>query len=89
MKTVKNTTRKPLSVPLPQGKRLFLGPGKSGKVTPKAIDHKPFQALIESGDLEVVEDFSSKGKRGMNSSSSGMGGQSHSPGKNVFRSGDG
>ena len=37
---ITNKSRKPLSVPLPGGKKLFLGPGKTGQVSPKALDHR-------------------------------------------------
>jgi hypothetical protein len=59
---ITNKTRKPLSVPLPGGKKLFLGPGKSGQVTPKALEFPALKALIDSGDLEVFGgDRSAKG----------------------------
>jgi len=86
--TIKNKTKKPLSVPLPQGKRLFLGPGKSGQITPKAVDHPPLKAMLESGDLELDSGGGSFAGKNKSSGSSG-GGQSRTPGKTVFRSGDG
>ena len=89
MNTIKNTTKKPLSVPLPRGKRLFLGPGKSGQISPKAMDHPPLAALLESGELELTSEGGSFGGRGKGSGSSGGSVQSHTPGKSVFRSGDG
>ena len=49
-----NKTPKPLSLPLPGGKKLFLGPGKTGQVTNKALEHPPLVKLIEAGDVEVV-----------------------------------
>ena len=48
---ITNKSRKPLSVPLPGGKKLFLGPGKTGQVSDKALNHPPLAALLESGDL--------------------------------------
>ena len=51
---ITNKTRKPLTVPLPGRKKLFLGPGKTGQISPKAADHPPLKELIESGDLEVL-----------------------------------
>lgn len=53
---ITNKTRKPLSLPLPGGKKLFLGPGKTGQVTPKALEHPPIAALLASGDLETADD---------------------------------
>lgn len=53
MPTITNTTKRPLAVPLPQGKKLHLGPGRSGEVTPKALEHPPLHELIEAGTLHV------------------------------------
>jgi hypothetical protein len=55
MATITNKTRKPLSVPLPGGKKLRLGPLKSGEISDKAVDHPPVQKLIKTGDVEIVE----------------------------------
>jgi len=51
---ITNKTRKPISLPLPGGKKLFLGPGKTGQIAPKAAEHPPVAKLIEAGDLEVA-----------------------------------
>ena len=47
-----NKTKKPLSVPLPGGKKLFLGPGKIGQVAPKALEYPALVKLLEAGDIE-------------------------------------
>lgn len=52
---ITNKTRKPLSLPLPGGKKLFLGPGKTGQVSPKALEHPPVVKLLEAGDIETAE----------------------------------
>jgi hypothetical protein len=52
---ITNKTRKPLSVPLPGGKTLFLGPGKTGQVTAKALEYRPLAKLLEAGDVETSE----------------------------------
>ena len=44
-----NKTQKPVAVPLPGGKKLRLGPGKTGQITPKAAEHAPLKKLIEEG----------------------------------------
>ena len=54
MKTIRNKSHKPLTVPLPRGKKLFLGPGKSGQIASDHAEHAPVKKLLESGDLEVV-----------------------------------
>ena len=53
MATITNKTSRPLNVPLPGGKKLHLGPLKSGEIAPKAIDHPAVQRLVEAGDVEI------------------------------------
>jgi hypothetical protein len=48
-----NKTRKPMSVPLPAGKRLFLGPGRTGQVAPGDLEHPPLAALVQAGEIEI------------------------------------
>ena len=52
---ITNKTKKPLSIPLPGGKKLYLGPGKTGQVTPKALAHPPVAKLIEAGEIATAE----------------------------------
>ena len=54
MKTIKNTTHRPLRVPLPRGGTLHLGPLHTGEVGQDALDHPPFQKLVEAGSIEVL-----------------------------------
>lgn len=61
MKTIKNTTPRPLRVPLPRGGLLHLGPKQTGEVTPGALEHPPFKKLVEGGAIEVIGD----GERGL------------------------
>lgn len=75
MATITNKTGKPLSVPLPGGKKLHLGPLNSGEIAPRAIDHPPVQKLIEAGQVEV--DTSDQKQRG--SGSRGKGASSETP----------
>ena len=56
MPTITNKTRLPLTVPLPGGKKLRLGPGNTGQVTPKALAFPPVKKLVEAGDVEVAGD---------------------------------
>ena len=72
--TIKNTTKKPLNVPLPGGKRLFLGPGKEGEIRARAAEHPPVAALVETGELKVVPDAGKSGGKG------GGGGRGRRPG---------
>jgi hypothetical protein len=86
--TIKNTTKKPLSVPLPGGKRLFLGPGKEGQIRARADEHPAVAALVEAGELEIVPDSGKSGGKGRGGGST-SGGQGRNPTSTVFKSGDG
>ena len=55
MKTVVNKTRKPIKIPLPQGKALHLGPGKSGQVRDDAVERTALKKLIVAGEIKIVE----------------------------------
>jgi hypothetical protein len=54
MKDIRNTTTRPLRVPLPKKGVLHLGPLQNGQVAAGALEHPPFQKLVEAGDLEVI-----------------------------------
>ena len=54
MATITNKTPAPLTVPLPGGKKLRLGPLKSGEISTKAVDHPPVQKLVEAGTVEIA-----------------------------------
>lgn len=54
MKTVCNKTQRPLSVPLPRGKTLHLGPGKTGQISSGAVEHPGFKRLLDSGEIEIT-----------------------------------
>lgn len=53
MTRITNKTKRPLTIPLPGGKKLRLGPLKSGEINPKQVAHPPIQKLIEVGEVEV------------------------------------
>jgi hypothetical protein len=84
---ITNKTRKPLSLPLPGGKKLFLGPGKTGQVTPKALEHPPIAKLLEAGDIETSEGGSSQ-KEGAGMKSAPIPGSRHGGTGAMRQSGD-
>ncbi len=87
MATITNKTRKALSVPLPGGKKLFLGPLKSGEISPKAVDHPPVQKLIKAGEVEIFDAKQKPGRAGGGKAApSSSGGQGHGGG--IRRTGD-
>jgi hypothetical protein len=86
--TISNKTQRPLSVPLPRGKVLHLGPGKTGQIASNAADHPPLKELIDSGSLEIVGEGhgstgATGGPRGGRADTRG-----HVPGRVGHRGGD-
>jgi hypothetical protein len=88
VKTISNKTRRPLSVPLPRGKTLHLGPGKTGQIASTAADHPPLKKLVDAGEIEILGE-------GHQTAVGGGGGKvdpatapGHSPGPMGRRSGD-
>ncbi|MGJ8697201.1 MAG: hypothetical protein ACSHYF_12855 [Verrucomicrobiaceae bacterium] len=83
---ITNKTKKPLSVPLPGGKKLFLSLGKSGQITRKAAESAAVVKLVEAGDVEVCEEGA---KRQGGSRSGGVSSASRHGGSGAMRqSGD-
>jgi len=58
MAAVTNKTGKPLSIPLPRGKTLHLGPRKSGQISSHDIEHPSLKKLVDVGAIEIVADDS-------------------------------
>jgi hypothetical protein len=56
MTTIANKTPRAIAVPLPRGKKLHLGPGKTGQIAANDSEHPPFKKLVEAGEIEIVDD---------------------------------
>jgi hypothetical protein len=56
MTTIANRTPRAIAVPLPRGKKLHLGPGKTGHIAANDSEHPPFKKLVEAGEIEIVDD---------------------------------
>ena len=87
MAAVTNKTYKPLSIPLPRGKTLHLGPRKSGQISSHDIEHPALKKLVEAGTIEIVEE----GSRSTAGDGGGMHGRAAMPGhtgRGGRRSGD-
>jgi hypothetical protein len=73
MPAVTNKTKKPLSISLPGGKTLHLGPGKTGQIAAKAAQTASLKKLVEAGEIEIAGEDShygagvSGGRRGRGS----------------------
>ena len=55
MKTIVNKLREPLTVELPRGKTLHLGPKQAARISVHDADHPPLKALVKAGSVEVVD----------------------------------
>lgn len=85
---ITNKSKRALSVPLPHGKTLFLGLGKTGQITKKSAKHPPLVALVEAGDLEL-DDTSRQRKAASSGGPIGRsGGQGGGPANDFRRTGD-
>ena len=58
MKTIRNTTLRPLRVKLAGGKTLHLGPGKTGQIADGAEEHPAVESLVKAGEIEILGDGS-------------------------------
>lgn len=88
MPTVSNKTRRPLSVPLPGGRTLHLGPGKTGQISSNAVEHAPLKQLVDAGEIEVLDESPrpTDGAGGSKNRRTSIHG--HTPGSGIRRSGD-
>ena len=84
---ITNKTKKPLSVSLPAGKKLFLGPGQSGQITRKAAESPAVVKLVDTGDVKVSEEGAKR--QGGGNSGNGVSSASRHGGSGAMRqSGD-
>jgi hypothetical protein len=88
MPTIGNKTLKAIAVPLPRGKRLHLGPGRSGQIAANAAEHPPLKKLIEAGEIEIVADGNEPVAPGMGGKTSRHFMPGHSSSKVGRRGGD-
>ncbi|HVM96923.1 MAG TPA: hypothetical protein VMT89_11065 [Candidatus Acidoferrales bacterium] len=58
MPIIINKAKKPLSIVLPLGKKLHLGPGKSAQVAANAVEAASVKKLAEAGEIEIVAEDS-------------------------------
>ena len=56
MKSVVNKTHGALTVPLPLGKKLHLGPNGTGQISPHDVDHPPLKKMLEAEQIEIVDE---------------------------------
>jgi hypothetical protein len=54
VKIIVNKTRNPIKIPLPGGKFLHLGPGKTGQIAAAALDRPAVRKLLDAGEIAVL-----------------------------------
>jgi ribosomal protein L19E len=59
-----NQSRRPLTISLPGGKKLRLGPLKSGQITTRAAEHPAVQQLVKDGIIQLNDGSGSSKSRG-------------------------
>jgi hypothetical protein len=85
---ITNVAKHSISVSLPKGKKLFLGPGKSGQITAKAAQHPPLMKLVEAGELEIDAEVSHKSGSSFDGAAGRGKGQSGGSGSEIRRTGN-
>ena len=83
-----NKTKRPLRIPLPAGKKLHLGPGKTGQITAKAAEHPPLKKLIEAGEVEILDSGRTQGTGGSGGNTGTKSSQGGGGGGGVRHTGD-
>ena len=87
MANVSNRTQRPLSVPLPRGKTLHLGPGKTAEIASTALEHPQLKKLVDAGDIEILSE-SPRPSGGIGAGKKGRASTGHTSGVSGRRSGD-
>lgn len=56
MKTIRNKTHRPLTIRLPRGKVLRLGPRNEGQIATGDAEQESLKKLVTNGDVEIFDD---------------------------------
>ena len=85
---ITNNTNRPLTIALPGGKKLRLGPRAKGNITPKAAERPAVQKLVEEGTVEIAHEGRSGSSRSGGGGGSVASSQRHVPGSSARQTGD-
>ena len=85
MKEIRNKTQRPMRIPLPGGKTLFLGPAQVAQIADSAAEHPGVEKLVEDGSIEIL----GKGERVSGPKGSGTAQARSQGGAKTFRRGTG
>ncbi len=85
---ITNKTKRPLRLPLPGGKTLFLAPGGTAQVAPKAKQHPPLMEFVEAGKVELDDNAHSTHATGSHKGGNLSFSDRHDAGGGIRRTGD-
>ena len=85
---ITNQSRRPLTISLPGGKKLRLGPLKSGQITARDAEHPTVQKLIKDGVIQLKDGAASTRKQAGGGNMSGRQSQRRGTGTAQRQSGD-
>lgn len=88
MKSILNTTRRPLAVRLSRGKVLRLGPGKEGQIATQDAERESVKKLIADGDVKVVDEGTHAGSGAGATAAGRSNTRGHHPSFGVMKRGD-
>lgn len=88
MKTVRNTSHRPLRVRLSRGKTLHLGPLREGQISFQDVEGASVQRLVKAGELEILGDGPQAPGAAVPSPARHADTHGHHPGTTVKKSGD-
>lgn len=88
MKTVRNTTHRPLRVHLSRGKTLHLGPLKEGQINAHDVDAAGVKRLVEAGELEILGEGAQAPEAGPAAAAAHADTHGHHPDTSVPKRGD-
>jgi hypothetical protein len=88
MKTLINKSHKPIRIPLPGGRTLFLGPGKSGQIADRHAALPAVARLIDEGTVVLADEAAHADAAGSGGGQEHQSTHGHAPVKVVRPRGD-
>lgn len=88
MKTIRNKTHRPLTIRLPKGRVLRLGPRKEGQIATPDAEQESLKKLVANGDIEIFDDQPGSGPTAGNYTGGRARAQGHRSNRSTVKRGD-
>ena len=88
MKTIRNKTYRPLTIRLPRGRKLRLGPRKEGQIATGDDEQESLKKLVADGDVEIFDEAAGSGPTVGNYTGGRAKTQGHRSNRSVGKGGD-